>query len=192
MFKRLFSRLDPETRARALQMALRILISGKKHPMWVGIYEFEHRDKDGELIEKWVVENALADEGEGNMLDTYLRATSSPTTFYLALYNDTPVEADTMADLTGEPSGNGYARQEIERNSTGWPTLALDSGDFMATSKQVTFSASGGSWGPVTYMVLTTTASGTAGLLLAYVALSQSRTLQNGETLGCKIKIKLQ
>lgn len=185
MFEGLFSK-------RALRMALRMLISGKKHPTWVGIYEFEHRDKDGNLIDKWVVENALADEGEGNMLDAYLRGQNAPTTFYLALYNDTPVETDTLADLTGEPSTYGYARQEIERSAVGWPTLALDSGDYMATSKQVTFSASGGSWGPVTYMVLCDVASGTSGKLIAYVALSQSRTLQAGETLGCKIKIKLQ
>ena len=192
MFQKLFSKLNPEVRARALHMALRILVSGKKHATWIGLYEFEHRDKDGKLIDKWVVENALADEGEQNMLDAYLRGQNAPTTFYLGLYNDTPLETDTMADLVGEPTGNGYARQEVERSAVGWPTLALDSGDYMATSKQVTFSATGGSWGPVTYMVLTTTASGTAGKLIAYVALSQSRTLQSSETLGCKIKVKQQ
>lgn len=164
----------------------------KKHPFWLGIWEIEHRDKDGNVIWSDVIENALADEGENNILDAYFRGQNAPSTFYLALFNDTPVETDTMADLQGEPSGNGYARQELERNTTGWPTLELDSGDYMVTSKQANFSASGGSWGPVTYMVLTTTASGTSGKLLAYVALSQSRTLQAGETLGCKIKIKLQ
>jgi hypothetical protein len=162
----------------------------KKHPHWIGVYEFEHRDKDGNLIDRWVVENALADEGEQNMLDAYLRGQNAPTTFYLALFNDTPLETDTLADLVGEPSTNGYARQEITRDTTGWPTLALDAGDFMATSKQVTFSATGGSWGPVTYMVLTTVASGTAGKHLAFVPLSGPRTLQASETLGCKIKVK--
>jgi hypothetical protein len=185
MFEGLFSK-------RSLKMALRILLYGKKHPHWIGVYEFEHRDKDGNLIDKWTVENALADEGEENMLDAYLRAQNVPTTFYMALYNDTPVETDTLADLTGEPSTNGYARQEIERSTVGWPALALDSGDYMATSKQVTFSASGGSWGPVTYMVLCDVASGTSGKLISYVALSQSRTLQDSEALGCKMKIKLQ
>ena len=126
------------------------------------------------------------------MLDVFLRGATAPSSFYLALYNDTPVETDTLATLTGEPSANGYARCQIERSAVGWPTLALDSGDYMATSKQVTFSATGGSWGPVIYVVLTTAASGTSGLLLAYVAFSQSRSLQSGETLGCKIKIKLQ
>lgn len=185
MFESLFSK-------RAWKMALRALLSGKKHATWIGFYEIECRDKDGNLLWSEVLQNALADEGEQSMLDGYLRAQNLPTTFYLGLYNDTPLETDTMADLVGEPTENGYARQEIERSAVGWPTLALDSGDYMATSKQVTFSATGGSWGPVTYMVLTTTASGTAGKLIAFVALSQSRTLQNTETLGCKIKIKQQ
>jgi hypothetical protein len=175
-----------------IRWLVRLVKYGKRHPFWLGIYEFEYRDRYGNLIERWVVENALADEGEENILNSYLRATSSPTTFYLALFNDTPIETDSMDDLTGEPGTNHYERQEITRDATGWPTLALDSGDFMATSKQVVFDATGGPWGPVIYMVLTTTLSGTAGLLLSYVALSQSRTLLEDETLGCKMKIKLQ
>ncbi len=178
---------------RAWKMALRALFSGKKHAAWIGLYEIECRDKDGNLLWSEVPQNALADEGERSMLDGYLRAQNIPTTFYLGLFNDTPVETDTMADLTGEPAGTyGYARQEIERSVVGWPVFDMDLGDYMATSKQVMFSATGGPWGPVTYMVLTTTESGTAGKLIAYVALSQSRTLQDTETIGCIIKVKQQ
>lgn len=116
----------------------------------------------------------------------------APTEFYLALVNDTPTETDQLGDVTGEPSTHGYERQLVERNDTGWPTLALDNGDYMATSKQVTFGATGGSWGPVTYMLLTTVKSGTSGVLIAFVALSSSKTILENETFGCKMKIKLQ
>lgn len=155
------------------------------------IWEFEHLDKYGNLIDKWENENSLADEGEEDVLDVYYRNATAPTTFYLALYNDTPVDTDTLASLTGEPSGSGYARIEIERSGTGFTSLALDSGDFQLTSKTVTFTASGGSIGPVTHAVLTTVASGTSGLLLNYVALSTSRTLADGESMNCTMKIKL-
>ena len=86
--------------------------------------------------------NALADEGEEDMLDVYFRAATAPTTFYVRLYNDTPAETDALSNLLNEASGNGYSAQEIERTSTGFPTLALDSGDYQLTSKAVTFTAS--------------------------------------------------
>lgn len=136
-------------------------------------------------------DNALADEGEQQMLDVYLRGATGPTNFYLGLVNDTPVDTDTVALLTGEPSGNGYARQLIERSNTGWPTLALDSGDYRAVSSVETFTASGGSIGPVTYSFITTTVSGTGGLLVLYNALSTSRTLASGESLDVTSRVKL-
>lgn len=159
-------------------------------PRWIGVWHFEHYDRGGNLIWEDQIHNALADEGEYAFLDVFLRAGSAPAQFYFRLYNDTPVEADGLSDLTGEPSTNGYAAQLVERSNTGWPTLVLDSGDYQATSTEETFSASGGSWGPVTYAVLATT-SDNSGKLVAYVALSQSRTLQDGESLKVTMEVKL-
>ena len=159
---------------------------------WTGLVDFKCFDKDGKL--KWEendLHNALADEGEYAFLDVFLRAGTAPTTFYLRLFNDTPVETDTLANLTGEPSGYGYAAQEIPRTTGGWTTLALDSGDYMATSTTETFTASGGSIGPVTYAVLATTSDNT-GKLISFVALSQSRTLSSGDSLQVTYKVKLQ
>lgn len=157
---------------------------------WVGLWTFEHFDRKGNLIWKHRAFNALADEGEENMLDLYLRGQNAPTTFFLRLYNDTPAETDTLSDLTGEPSSNGYAAQEIPRDTNGWPTLVLDGGDFQATSSQETFVASGGSWGPVTNAVLATS-TGTSGKLVAFVALSASRTVNDGESIKITLDVKL-
>lgn len=157
-----------------------------------GSFHWKHIAADGTVIDEWDTKNALADEGESIFLDCTLRATSCPTTFYLRLFNDTPAETDTLADLTGEPAGTyAYAAQEMPRTSGGWPTLALDSGDFQATSSTETFSATGGSWGPVTYAVLATT-SDNAGKLVSYTALSTSRTLASGESLQVTYSLKLQ
>jgi hypothetical protein len=163
----------------------------KKHKWWYGVWEFYHWDKFGNLIWTETVENALQDEGEQLALDTFLR-NASLTEFYLGLANDTPVETDTLADLVGEPSGNGYARQQIERSDVGWPTLELDAGDYMGTSKLVTFTANGGSIGPVNIMFLTNVASGTSGKYVSWASLSTSRTIQDQESLGCKMKIKMK
>jgi hypothetical protein len=171
------------------------LFPPSEHPRSVaretGIFQWTHLDASGNVLDQWTTTNGLADEGEQLFLNCTLIATGCPTTFYLRLFNDTPAETDTLADLTGEPSGNGYAAIEVTRDATGWPTLALDTGDYQATSKTVTFSASGGSWGPVTYAVLATTSNNT-GKLVSYTALSTSRTLANGESLQVTYKLKLQ
>jgi hypothetical protein len=161
----------------------------KKHKWWYGVWEFFHWDKDGNLIWHDEVENGLADEGEELALAVFLKGQSQGS-FYLGLSNDTLDDTYQLVDLSGEPSGYGYARKEIERSGVGWPTLAMDAGDFMATSKLVTFTASGGVIGPVTIMFLTDVASGTSGKFIAWAALSATRTLQDGESLGCKMKIK--
>jgi hypothetical protein len=164
----------------------------KKHK-WIGLVDFKHLGKNGAVL--WEVkdrENFLADEGEYNLLNLFLVGGTAPTTFHIRLFNDTPVETDAIANITGEPSGNGYPAGgiEVERSATGWPTLALDSNDYQATSKTVTFTASGGSIGPVTYAVLAATISA-AEKHIASVALSQSRTLAAGESLQVTYKVKL-
>jgi hypothetical protein len=163
----------------------------KKHRFWYGIWEFTHYDRFGNVKWNQVVQNELADEGEQLMLDVFLRG-AAQAGFDLGMANDTPVDTDTMLTLVGEPVGNGYARQALARNSTDWPVLALDAGDYQAISKLVTFTAVGGSIGPVNIMFLTDALSGTACKFIAWAALSEARTLTDGESVGCKMKIKLQ
>ena len=158
----------------------------------IGSMDFRCFDKDGKL--KWEEldrQNALADEGEYMFLDVTLRAGSAPSSYYLRLFNDTPVDTDTLGSLTGEPSGNGYTAQTVARNTTGWPTLGLDTGDYQATCATQTFSATGAGWGPVTYCVLASSTD-SSGKLVSYVALSTPRTLASGESLQVTYKLKLQ
>jgi len=171
-------------------------------------YKFLHRRKDGLILwasgigevdtydveavrreQPWVANN-LADEGESDILDVYYRGATAPTQFYLGLLNSTPTDTTTLSTMTGEPSGSGYARQLIERSSVGFPTLALDAGDYKLTSSTETFTASGGTIGPVTYAFLATTSDNT-GKFLNYVALSASRTLLDGDSLDVTLGIKL-
>jgi len=163
----------------------------KKKKAWVGLWKFTHKDKNGKIISIEERHNALADQGEQNMLDQYFRGQNAPTGFFIRLFNDTPAETDTLANLTGEPSGNGYAPQAVARSAVGFPTLALDEGDYQITSATVTFTANGGSIGPVTHAVLATSSDNT-GLHIAFVALSQSRTMADGESLDVSFVGKLQ
>jgi hypothetical protein len=141
----------------------------------------------------------LHDEGEQAMLSAYFATNYSgygaPTANqYMGLdARVTLTEADVLPVLN-EPSTFGYARGALSTSGTGlagqdW-VITQPGQAFQAQTKQITFSATGGSWGPVTKVFLATTVDDT-GKLIASVALSQSRTLNDGETLKVDITIAL-
>jgi len=157
----------------------------------VGVFQLACYDATGALKWQETDHNALADEGEQYFLDVALRGVTAASNTYLRLFNDTPAETDSISSLTGEPSGFGYTAKTLVSSAVGWPTLALDSGDYQATSAVQTFTASGGAIGPVTYIVLTTS-SDSSGKLLSYAALSTSRTLTDGDSLQVTYRLKMQ
>jgi hypothetical protein len=133
--------------------------------------------------------NALADEGEIDILDVYVEDQAVRASTFFRLYNDTPAETDTLATLVNEVSGTGYGGITVTRG-TDWSAPALDSGDGMSTSVVKTFTA-GGTWTAATQLVWASVASGTSGLFLGWVALSATRTLVNTDTLDVTLGVKL-
>ena len=162
----------------------------------VGIVPIRCYDKGGNL--KWVdvAFNALANEGEYLIEDVIFRGSAPPTKFYLRLYNTTPVLTSTLSSLSAyEPAtANGYnpANQRITRDSTGFPLVPqLVSLHYEISSKTITITATG-AIGPVTYAALTTSSDNT-GKLMAYAALSGSRTLASGDSLQLtSYKVRMQ
>jgi hypothetical protein len=162
-----------------------------KHNFWLGLWEITHKDKFGNILFQEELRNALADEGENSMLDSYFRNQNNPVQYYLRLCNDSLDETDTLASILGEPAGSGYIPQLIERSSVGFPIIELDAGDWRVISKETTFTAFGGDIGPVVTAYLATTIDNT-GKLIAYVPLSMTRTILDGDSLIAKLKIKLK
>lgn len=150
---------------------------------------FKGTRQELELIrdQRWTP-NDLADEGEKDILDVYFDVQAVRATLYGRLYNDTPSETDTLASLLNEQAGSGYAAIAITRG-TDWTAPALDAGDMQTDMTTKTFTATG-AWTAVTYFVLATT-SGAGGLLIAYSALSATRTLASGESLNVDLSVKL-
>lgn len=88
--------------------------------------------------------NTLVAVGCTLFLRSMFRGESTlPTNFYIGLTNaGYNFDTTTIADLAvGEPSGNGYARQQVVRNTTDW-TVQEVNGVIQAKSKTVTFTAS--------------------------------------------------
>lgn len=83
-----------------------------------------HKNKRGEVLWSDTVHNALTAEGGMAYLSAIYRGAPLGD-FYLRLVNDTPARDDILGNLAGEPPGNGYAPQIIERSTVGWPVLDL-------------------------------------------------------------------
>jgi hypothetical protein len=161
-----------------------------KHKFWEGIWEITHI-RNGKALYKEELRNALVDEGEENLLDTYFRDQNSPSAFYFRLCNDALAETDTLAEIQNEPSGNGYAAQQVERSTVGFPTLEFHDGDYRVVSKEITFTAGGGAIGPVNTCFVATTPDNT-GKLIAYVPLSLTRTILDGDSMILRMRIKMK
>lgn len=156
--------------------------------MAVPVGSREYAEALFEQDQLWIP-NALADEGEEYILDAVLRGASLAASHYVGLVAGSPAETTTLATMT-EVTGTGYARIALAKNTTDWPTLALDSGDFQAVSLGKVFTA-GGTWTGATNSFLTGAASGTSGDFIAYAPLSATRTLVNGDTLTVTTRVKL-
>jgi hypothetical protein len=133
--------------------------------------------------------NALADEGERDMLETFWRANVTPT-FYLALVNSTPTDTTTMATLSSEVSGTSYARIQLVRGTSDWGAAALVGGDYQTTSASKVFTA-GGTWTSATNLCIVTSSSGTTGSFYAWAALGGTRTLLSADTLTVSAIVSL-
>lgn len=176
---------------------------GKHKPSVLHIKEITHLDKNGNLL--WSennIDNMLHDEGEIAILSAYFATTMSgygapPANLYLGLdARTTIVEADTLASLSGEPTTTaGYARSALATSEAG------SSGDdfyinqpaayYRADGKTVTFTASGAAWPAVTKMFLCTVSAGSTGKLICSLALSATRTLQDGDSLNASMYLGL-
>jgi len=156
------------------------------------IWKIQHI-RDSKVIWEDEKKNSLTQEGAEALLETFFRNNTSyaPTQFYVRLCNYTPSIISTLATITGEPATGGYTPQLLERSSTGFPTKDITSGgNYRLTSKIISFTASGADIGTVTNAYLATT-SDNSGKLIAFRALSMSRTVKSGDTMTIQIKIDL-
>lgn len=153
-------------------------------------------DELGKVIyEEKDIDNLFHQQGQQFLVNLAFNTSSSivvPTNYYIGLDNRTTLTVtDTLSNVTStnEPNSSGYSRQSV--NSTNGFSVALDvSSNYRATSGIITFSASGGSWGPVNNIFIATTSNGT-GYLLSSAVLGSPRTVANGQSLTAKIAVSL-
>lgn len=139
--------------------------------------------------------NLLTNEGQRAILETFFRNRGSNyfgmTNFWVGMYRGTISKTTVLSTLPNEPSTNGYVRVEVERSSVGFPTIEQSDGDWRVVSKDVEFTASGGSVGPVTGAFLCTSSDST-GVLVGSLSFGIERTIQPGDIMSCSMKIKVK
>lgn len=147
------------------------------------IWTVQH-SRDSKIIWEDSGKNSLAEEGQEAILETFFRNGTSyiPTQFYIRLCNQTLLITSTLSSVATEPIGNGYSAYLIPRSIVGLPTKALVSGSWSLTSLQASWTAAGDQIGPVSTAYLATTSDNT-GSLIAFRALSQTRTILVGDTM---------
>ena len=140
--------------------------------------------------------NLIVEDGEKAILETFFRDRGSNyfgmTDFFVGLYNGSLARTSVLTTVPGEPVGNGYVRQKIERTSVGFPVIEKDDGNWRVISKELVVLASGGNIGPVSGAFLCTSSDNT-GTLIAGLSFGVERTVQlGGESLAIQLKIKIK
>jgi hypothetical protein len=124
--------------------------------------------------------NNISDYLANALLDFAFRnqAFSAPDT-YVALMTADAADNDTGSTIT-EPSGNGYARKQVNVNGGASPTWDLAASGLVDNGDDITFASPTGSWGAITAVAVLDAL--TAGNLLFYDNDIASQTPDNGDT----------
>ena len=164
---------------------------------WHGIMkiiEVQHIRNNSVIWEQKNVYNTLHALGEEFFLKCCFQLTENhpPENYYLGLDNRSSIlVGDAISSLVDEPITNGYFRKPV--NSVSGFTIKYVSGIYRATSDVVSFSATGGSWGPVSNIFIATAdVDNTNAVLLATASLSSQITLNSGDTVNMKMSLSLQ
>lgn len=154
------------------------------------VVEIRHT-RGGELL--WEAENlynTLHVQGEQYFLGVLFGGTPLPANYYMGLdARPTIAVADTMASIVDEPTSHGYLRQFVNATS-GW-NIQLVGGVYTAIGGIITFTASGGSWGPMSTLFLTNRIDN-AGVLLSSVPLPQALTVSSGDSVSMRMSQSLR
>lgn len=163
---------------------------------WNGIMkvlEIEHIGTDGSVLHReGNLFNIIHAQGEDLILKMLFSGQSVPENYYVGLdFRSILERSQTISDLFGwEPTANAYARQAVK--SDNFSVVTISSGTRQANSPTLLFRASGGSWGPVRNIFLSTALGyGTNSVLVSSVPLSTSITVADGEIVTMRMAMAL-
>lgn len=171
------------------------MVNKKDWPGIMQILSLEHVRNGKVIYREENILNTLHFQGESFLLSALFLGGNTPNSFipdqyYLGLdARGTIAVADTMENVYLEPFINGYARQPAS-SSTGF-TLDVVGGIHRATSHIVSFSAAGGSWGPMKNIFLSNQPNNT-GVLISSAVLTNPVTVASGDIVNMRFALSLR
>jgi hypothetical protein len=188
-------------RATSYQFAHHRTVDGERCLIWGnGIGELlipvNSPDYQEALNDRIWSHNDLTNQGEDELLNTYFRALAKKTTLYGRLYGaGTFTDTSTLASTGGatEVTGTGYAPTSQCAWTVGDTHFGAPAnvGSSQTTTSQTRTFTAGGTWTAAVSLVLSDAATGTSGMLIAWVGLSATRTLVATDTLDVSIAVGL-
>lgn len=145
----------------------------------------------------------FTNRGKYLLLQSFLRNTGAPTTFYMALVTSAvapTADTNTLGDLTEIAAGNGYTAGglAVARNATDWDTLTEDdaSDRALVQAKDLVWTASGGNLpasgsGARYAVLLDDNATPASRQVIAYFDLGSDITISDGQSLtlqNCELR----
>lgn len=106
-----------------------------------------------------------------------IAAFTPPSTFHIGVCTGGVAEDGT---ITGEPSGNGYARVSVG-NDANWDFSQVSGVTKIENHSAIAFAEATGSWGTITDVFIADASTG--GNVLAFATLASSKAIGSGDTL---------
>lgn len=163
-----------------------------------GAFIFHPENSDKKLI----VPNSIVMEGENSFLKMLCQGdntiVAAGANFFMGLcglnFGD---QTSTLLTLAGEPTvTNGYARQAVSRDATGWPpaNLVQVNNLWKIATKVVNFTAAGGDFSTtIQRAFMCSVGAGTAGKLFAVGgALANATLIQNGTSFPAQYELYMK
>lgn len=150
------------------------------------IWKFKLTDKDGKVLFEDSGPNNLTNKGQEWIMTSAFKKDNSTDRLWIRLANQSLTKDDVLTAISTEPVGNGYAPQELTRDSTGFVAIVTIDANSVLQSKEVSITATGGNIGPISVAFLATSDNSeipdTAGTLLAFRDLPIIQTILSGNT----------
>ena len=141
------------------------------------------------LYEDKNLKNVFNVGGQTLFLSCMFKNTSVPNEYYVGLDSRTTITAaQTMADISGEPSGNGYLRQPLVKNTNF--EFVPDVTPPKIRSSTVSFTATGTSY-TATDMFLCNVGTGYSGVLISTLSFGTTLTVSPGAVVSMKFAMSL-
>lgn len=170
--------------------------NGENMKNWNGIMkvaEICHFGTDGSLLySEKDIRNIIHTQGEDLILKILFGGNPVPDNYYIGLDSRSAISRiQSIVDISGnEPVSNNYARQAVVSNN--FSVVTVSSGQIQANSPTLLFRATGGSWGPVRNIFMTTALGyGTNSTLISSVPLSTLITVADGEIVTMRMAMAL-